>query len=53
MNTNITDVDFRSVHPRLNIRFLNNLFLWYEVVSLTPNPNLGDQGITLRLTPSP
>jgi hypothetical protein len=42
-------------HPRLIIRFLNNLVLQCEVRSLTLNPNLEDQGVPLCLpaTPSP
>jgi hypothetical protein len=41
-----------SLHPRLIIWFLNNLVLWCEVLSLTPNPNLEDQGVPLRLAPT-
>jgi hypothetical protein len=42
------------IHPRLIIWFLNN-FVFYGLRLLVsrPTPNLGDQGIPLRLAPTP
>jgi hypothetical protein len=43
-----------SIHPRLIIWFLNNLVLYgVRLLVSRPNLNLEDQGIPLRLAPTP
>jgi hypothetical protein len=55
MNTNITDVDFRSIHPSEADYPVSEQFSFYgmRLLASQPIPNLEDQGIPLRLAPTP
>jgi hypothetical protein len=55
MNANITDVDFRSIHPSEADYPVSEQFSFYgmRLLASYPTPNLGDQGIHLRLAPTP
>jgi hypothetical protein len=48
MNTNITDVDFRSIHPSEADYPVSEQFRFYgmRLLATSPTPNLGAQGIT-------
>jgi hypothetical protein len=55
MNTNITDVDFRSI-PSSEAEYpVSGQFSFYgmRLLASRPTPNLGDQGIPLRPAPTP
>jgi hypothetical protein len=55
MNTNITDVDFRSIYPSEAEYPVYEQFSFYGMRLLTSRstPNLEDRGIPLRLAPTP
>jgi hypothetical protein len=55
MNTNITDVDFRSINPSEAEYPVSDQFSFFGMMLLAsrPTPNLEDQGIPLRLAPTP
>jgi hypothetical protein len=55
MNTNIIDVDFRSIHPPEADYPVSEQFSFYGVRLLVsrPTPDLEAQDIPLRLAPTP
>jgi hypothetical protein len=55
MNKNITDVDFRSIHPSEADYPVAEQFSFYgmRLLASRPTPNLGNQGIPLHLAPTP
>jgi hypothetical protein len=54
MNTNITDVDFRSIYSSEAEYPVSEQYSFYgmKLLASRPTPSLGDQG-TLRLAPTP
>jgi hypothetical protein len=46
-------VSVQSIHPRLTVWFLNSLVFTVRSLASRPTPILEDQGIPLRLAPTP